>query len=120
MRSSSSRRAGHACDGQLRGRPPEELVGRERHRSARVLDDDLRHRKVELALDDKRDRSVRDRLRREVVAVCPLAGHCEEERPGRRGARVVGEIANVGRRRTGDVHRRKRGDQPPQVHDERV
>ena len=91
-----------------------------RHRRARVRDDELRHREVERALDDERDRAVRDRLRREIVAVGALARDAEEERPGVGGARVVGEIANVGRRRTDDFRRRERGDQPLQVHDERV
>ena len=81
-------RAGDAGDGELLGRPPEELVGGDRHRRARVGDDELRHGEVERPLDDERDRAVRDRLRREVVPVGALAGDAEEERSRRRRARA--------------------------------
>ena len=113
-------RARDAGDRQLRGRPPEELVRHHRHRGARVGDDELRYRYVERVLDDERDRTVPDRLRGEIVAVGALARDAEEERPGLGGARVVGQIVDRRSARADDFRRRERGDQPLQVHDERV
>ena len=91
-------RAGDARDGQLRGRPPEELVGaRPPSPRASPATTSCGTGEVERPLDDERDRAVRDRLRREVVPVGALPGDAEEERPGRRGAGVVGEVAYLGR-----------------------
>ena len=115
-----ARRARDAGDGQLLGRPPKELVRDHRHRGTRVGDDELRYRYVERVLDDERDRTVPDRLRGEIVAVGALARDAEEERPGIGGSCVVRQIVD---RRVGapdDFRRREHGDQPLQVHDERV
>ena len=56
---------------------------------------------VDRPLDDERDGTCGDRLRGEVVAVGVRPGHAEEERPRGDGARVVGEVANLGGRAVG-------------------
>ena len=56
------------------------------------------------------------RLRREVVAVGPPAGHGKEERAGRNRTGVVREIAHLDRRAPEHLHRLERCDEALQVH----
>ena len=102
-------RPGDGGDFQLACRPAEERVGGERHRSARVADDQLRHRKVERTLDDESGRAGGNRVGGEIVAVRPLTRDADEERPRRDGAGVVGEVGDLNRR---GVDRLGRADGP--------
>ena len=81
---------------ELLRRSLEELVGGDRHRRARVGDDELRHAQLERPLDDERRRAALDRLGRELVAVRPLARDAEEERARNDRSRVVREVGDVG------------------------
>ncbi len=109
-------RPGHSGNSELGRGASEELVRRDRHRAARVPDDELRHRQVEHTLDHERRSAPVYRLRREVVPVREGAGDAEKERPGRDGPRVIGEIAYLDRLGVDDVRRSERGDETLEVH----
>ena len=99
----------HARDLELARRPAEEDVRRQRHRDARVRDDELRHVQVERALDDERHGAGGDRSGGEIVAVGPLARDADEERSRRDRPRVVGKVRDAHRR---GVDRLDRADGP--------
>ena len=93
----------------------EELVGRRRHRGARVGDDELRHVDVEPPLDDEGDRAALDRLACEIVPVGVRAADAEEQRAGADRARVVREIGHLDRSAPDDVDRPERGGEALEI-----
>ena len=109
-------RAGDAGDGEPLGRRAEEGVGRDGHRGARGLDDELRHGDVHRVLDDERGRPGRDGLGGEIVTVHARSGHAEEQRAVADAARVVGEVGDLDGPSPDHVARRERADQRVELH----
>ena len=113
----SCRDAGHL---ELARRLAEERIRRDRHRCARVVDDELRHVDLERALDDEGDRPGRHHVRCEVVPVHPRAGDAEEEGSGRHAARVVCEVGDLGVPACHHLPGRKHPDHRVEIHESRL
>ena len=109
-------RSRHARHLEAFTRAPEELVGRDRHRRADVLDDELWHGDVDRSRDDERHGASTDGFGGQVVTVRPAAADAEEERARRHATRVVCEVADLDRSAPDHVLRRHRADQRVELH----
>ncbi len=105
-------RAGGVVEEEARG---------DRHRGARIGDDELWQLDGNRVLDDERSGPELGGRGRQVVPVRGPAAHAEEERSRRDGPRVVREVANLdrgrpARRAVHDLARPERHDEALQVH----
>ena len=109
-------RAGDAGDLELLGRMAEELVGRGRHRGARIGDDDLRHRS---SSGRSTTSAAAPRSTASAAKSCPSAcapGTQKNAAPARNRPRVVCEVGQLDRSAPDDIDRPDRGGEALEIH----